>query len=224
MKTEKKFELGLIAKQEVINSELSLINAENDYKTAMDNVKRAKMALNIELGYDIMGEVKLTDELMYEEFELESIAGAISQGLENRNEIKYVEYIYELAETNMAIVEKKEPSITFNYRSQVVNLAKAEKSLADTKKNIEMEIRSNYLDVMQKYEEIKAGEKSVELAEESLRLSQLSYDVGMSVLTDVQNAQTALMQAKMGLSQAILDYNIAVLSFEDSIGVGRTTM
>lgn len=223
-KTNKKFELGLVAKQEVINSELSMIQAENNYKSAQNNVKNAKMALNMALGYDVMKELKLEDELKYKEFKAEGIAEAVSNALLNRNEIKAAEVGYELAKVNSAITEKKYPEITYQYKEGKINLEKAEKELNDAKKGIEMEVRVNYLNVMQKQEEIKAGEKSVELAEEALRLSQLSYDVGMSVLTDVQKAQTALLEAKLGLSKAILDYNLAVLKYEDSIAVGIATM
>lgn len=223
-KTNKKLELGLVPKQEVINSELNMIKAENDYKSAQTTVKNAKMSLNMILGHDVMKELKLKDELKYKEFQLEGISDAVSKGLLNRNEIKAAEVGHELAKVNFRIMEKKYPDITYQYKEAKLDLQKAEKKLEDAKKGIEIEIRGNYLNVAQKQEEIKAGEKSVELAEEALRLSQLSYDVGMSVLTDVQKAQTALLQAKLGLSQAVLDYNLAVLQFEDSIGVGRSAM
>lgn len=223
-KTKKKFELGLVAKQEVINSELSLIRAENDYNSSQNNLKNAKMLLNTRLGYDIMKEVNLTEELSYREFEVQSIAEAISKALENRNEIKFAEFNYNIQKTNMDIAEKIYSDFMFDYRSQKLDLEKATRDLEDIKKNIEMEVRSNYLDVLQKQEEIKAGEKSVELAKEALRLSQLSYDVGMSVMTDIQRAQTALLQSELGLSQAVLDYNLCVLKFEDAIGVGRTSI
>lgn len=223
-KTKKKFELGLIAKQEVINSELSLITAENEYKSAQYSVKNAKMNLNTKLANDLMTDINLKDELKYEEFELESIAEAISKALINRNEIKSAEFNYEIEKINMEVTRKEQSEITFDYRNQVVKLEKAEKTLMDGRRNIEMEVRANYLDVLQKQEEIKAGEKSVELAEEALRLSQLSYDVGMSVLTDVQKAQTTLLQSKLGLSNSILNYNLSVMKFEDCIGIGRTSM
>jgi outer membrane protein TolC len=222
-KTKKKFDLGLVAKQEVLNSELSYIKAQNEYKSSLDTVKKAKMALNTQLGYDVMTNIKLQDELTYKEFEVPSIAEAVSKALENRNEIKAAEFNYQVAQINMDIIAKQYPEITYMYREQKVELEKAEKDLQTARKNIEMEVRSNYLDVLEKQEEIEAGKKSVELAKEALRLNQLSYDVGMAVLTDVQKAQTTLKQAQLGLSKAILDYNLAVLKFEDSIGVGRNS-
>jgi len=223
-KTKKKYELGLIAKQEVLNSELSLIKAENEYKSIQNNVKLAKMVLNQKLGYEVMTELQLEGKLEYKEFKLESIADAISKALINRNEIKAAEFGYEAAKVSLDLISKQYPENTFFYKEEENKLKKAKASLADAKKGIEIEVRGNYLDILQKQEEIKAGQKSVELAEEALRLNQLSYDVGMSVLTDVQQAQTTLLQAKLGLSQLILDYNLAVMKFEDSIGIGRTKM
>lgn len=223
-KTNKKYELGLIAEQEVFNSELNLIEAENDFKSAVNNLKLAKMMLNQNLGYDVMTEIVLEDKLEYKEFELESIADAISKAFINRNEIKAVEFGYEIEKINMDVIIKQYPEITFFYREQKIKTEKSEKSLTDTKKSIEVEVRNNYLVLLQKQEEIKAGQKSVELAKEALRLSQLSYDMGRSVLIDVQKAQTTLLQAELGLSKAVLDYNLAVIMFEDSIGVGRTSI
>ena len=223
-KSKKKLELGLAAKQEVLNSELSYIQAENEYKSSLEVVKKAKMMINIKLGNEIMTEISLVNELEYNEFDEKSIASAVSQAWENRNEIKAAEFNYDIEDTNMSITEKQYPEITFIYREQKVKREQALTDLENAKKNIELEVRSNYLDILQKQEDIIAGEKSVELAEEALRLIELSYEVGMSVLTDVQTAQSTLKQAKLGLSKAILDYNLAILKFEDSIGVGRTTI
>lgn len=223
-KTKQKFDLGLVTKQEVLQSEYNVQEAENKYRSSQDTVKKARMALNIELGYDVMTNIELKDELGYKEYKGIDLAEAISKALVTRNEIKASEYAYELARLKFEAADKKYTDNVFDHREASVNLEKAEEDLTNTKKLIEMEIRANYLDVLQKQEDIKAGEKSVELAEEALRLTKSSYDVGMSVLTDVQKAQNTLLTAKLGLSKNILDYNLAVLTLEDSIGVGRTTI
>lgn len=223
-KTKQKFDLGLVTKQEVLQSEFNVQEAENKYRASQDTVKKATMALNVELGYDVMTSIELKDELGYKMYEGTDLAEAISQALVTRNEIKASEYAFEMAKLQFEIADKKYSENAFDYRDAAVTVEKAEEDLGNTRKLIEMEIRSNYLDVLQKQEDIKAGEKSVELAEEALRLTKSSYDVGMSILTDVQQAQNTLLSAKLGLSQNILDYNLAVLILEDSIGVGRTTM
>lgn len=223
-KTKQKFDLGLVTKQEVLQSEYNVQEAENKYRASQDTVKKARMALNIELGYDVMANIELKDELGYKKYEGIDLAESISQALVTRNEIQASEYAYELARLKFEAADKQYSENVFDYREASVNFEKAEEDLTNTRKLIEMEIRVNYLDVLQKQEDIKAGEKSVELAEEALRLTKSSYDVGMSVLTDVQKAQNTLLTAKLGLSQNILDYNLTALTLEDSIGVGRTTI
>ncbi len=222
-KTKQKFDLGLITKQEVLQSEYNVKEGENKYRASQDTVKKATMALNIKLGYDVMTNVQLNDQLGYKEYKEIDIADAISNALLNRNEIKAAEYALELAKLKFQVADKKYSPNAFDYRSADVNVKKSEKDLNDANKMIEMEVRSNYLDVLQKQEDIRAGEKSVELAKEALRLTKSSYDVGMSILTDVQQAQNRLLSAKLGLSQTILDYNLAVLKLEDSMGIGRTS-
>ena len=207
-----------------MNSELSYIEAENEYKAALSTVKNAKMAFNIEMGYDVMAEVKLKDKLTYEAYEVPGIAEAVSQALDSRKEIKALQFAYDTEKVNMDIAERKYSDFMSPYKTQQIQLEKALKNLADTKKVIEMEVRMNYLELVQKQEEIKSGEKAVEGAGQALNLSEVSYDAGMSVLTDVQQAQVALKQTKLGLSKAILDYNLVVLKFEDSIGVGRAKL
>ncbi|MCG8501651.1 MAG: TolC family protein, partial [Firmicutes bacterium] len=150
------------------------------------------------------------------------IAEAVSQALSTRKEVKALQFAYDIEKINMDIAERKYSDFMSPYKTQQINLEKALKNLEDGKKGIEMEVRANYLDLMQKQEEIKSGEKAVEVAKQALHLSEVSYDAGMSVLTDVEQAQVALQQARLGLSQAILDYNLMALKFEDSMGVGRT--
>lgn len=220
-KVNKKYSLGLVSKQEVLSSELSLLKAQVNYKSAETTFSKAKMTLNNVLGYGLMDEINLKDELSYKEFKVDSIKDAIIKALENRDEIKTLEYLYKLESLNLDIIQRIYSKDTYKEQEQILKKDKAFADLENTKKTIELEVRNNYFEVMQKQDEIKTGEKSVEVATESLKLSQATYDAGMGLQTDVQKAQVELQQAKLGLSQAILDYNLAVSKFNDSISVGR---
>lgn len=220
-KTKQKFELGLVAKKDVLDSELNVILAETDLAESVDTLKKSKMLLNEKLGYDVMTNIQLKDRLSYEEIKDLNLEEAISGALAGRYEVKSAEFNYEAEKINMEITAAKYPEITFAYKEQKVKLLEAEKNLQSLKRNIEIEVRSNYLDLVQKFKEIKAGEKSVQLAEEALKIIQVSYDVGLAIQTDVQKAQIALQQSKLGLIQAGLDYKLAYLKFIDSTGVGR---
>ena len=218
-KSKKKFELGLVAKQEVLNGELNVLNAEVGYNSALNSLTKLKMSLNNMLGFDLMNELVLKDELSYKAFEVDSIAKVINDAFANSSSMKALDLTYKIEALKLEITGRQFPEGTYAYDEQEIKVDKASKDMENEQKSIELKVRENYLDVMQKQDEIRSGEKSVELAEEMFKLSQTTYDAGLGLLTDVQGAQLSLQQKKLALSKAILDYNIAVMKFNDSIGV-----
>jgi outer membrane protein TolC len=217
-KTKKKLELGQVAKQEVTSSELNYIKAQKSLTGAKNGLTAAKMGMNIFLGYDVMNNIELKDELIYKKFTPVDIEKVTDEALKNRVDMLQAELGREIAKIDMEVAEKKYAKVVFEYREKEVLAKKAEKGAETAKKSVEMDVRNKYLAVMQKQEEIKAAEKSVELSQTMLDSALLSYDLGMAVLTDAQQAQIGLQAEKLAQSQAILDYNIAVLEFEESLG------
>lgn len=217
-KTKKKFDMGLVARQEVLKGELSVLNAEVSYKATLSNLSKQKMELNNALGFNIMNELILTDELTYKPFEVESIKAAINNAFASSNALKALELTYKIKALELEITGRQFPDGTYAYEEQEIKVAKALKDLEDEKKAIELKVRQYYLDVIQKQEEIKSGQKSVEVAEEMFKLSQTTYDAGLGLLTDVQSAQLSLQEKKLNLSNAIFSYNMTVMKFNDLVG------
>lgn len=223
-KTNKKFELGLIARQEVITSEQNLIAAENKLNSASNALKTSKMDFNILLGYDVMADVEPVGSLTFKEEKIDGIAASVSTALIERNEVKNADYNLKYEEMKMKIVAGKYAEITYNYRAQKLKVEQAQKDYTDMLKNIEKDVRQKYMKVSEKLDAVKSGEKSVQLAEEKLKISTLSFDKGMAILTDVQAAQNNVLQAKLDLTKAILGYKLAVSDYKDSAGIGRNTV
>lgn len=223
--TQTKFELGMVAKQDVLSAEYELMTAQTDYEASVVNLKNGKMNLNLLLGYDPMQEILLTDSISAENAGIDdmSIAEAVSKALEERNEIYAAKFQLDLAEMSMESLETKTVSAS-GYKKQKVAYEEAQAQYPAALDDVEIDVRSKYMDMMQKKAAVETSKKSVESAEEALRLVQLSYEAGLAVLTDVQEMQTTVFQAKVGLSNAILDYNLAVDTFEESMGAGRYTV
>lgn len=217
-KTQKKFELGFVTERDVLSSKSSYIQAQNRLALAEDGIKNAKMGLNLILNNEIMTELKLKETLSYKKFQEMSIAAAVSKALENSTAIKGARFEYEIEKLNMDVIAKKYPEIVYDYKEQKIKLQKAEKSLSDAQKGIEMAVRSSYLDILQKQNAIKATEESITLAKKILTTAKTSYDLGMSLVTDVEQAQTNLQNEQLNLSRSILEYNLAILKFEKLIG------
>lgn len=216
--TKQKFEIGTVTETDVSNSELNYQKSKKDFLLAQNNLESTKMSLNIILGYDVMNELILIDELDYESFENTDIIKNIDKALEYRTDLLNSQLSYEMKKIDFEVVSRRYPEIVFEYREKEISFKEAEKTLENTKKIIEMDVRNKYSSVENKYESIKISQRSVELAQKVFDNTILSYNIGKALLTDVQQAQIKLHSENLVLAQDILDYNIAILEFDECLG------
>jgi len=98
-------------------------------------------------------------------------------------------------------------------------LQEANLDYADTRREVELEVRQAYSDYLQTLELIEAEKKTVEEAEESLRLAEARFRAGTGTQLDVLSAQTALTEARSNEIQALHDYNVAIATLERVTGM-----
>jgi outer membrane protein TolC len=98
-------------------------------------------------------------------------------------------------------------------------LQEANLDYADTRREVELEVRQAYSDYLQTLELIEAQMKTVEQAEESLRLAEARFRAGTGTQLDVLSAQTALTDARSNEVQALHDYNVAIATLERVTGL-----
>ena len=98
-------------------------------------------------------------------------------------------------------------------------LEEANLDYADTRRQVELEVRQGYSDYLQTLELIEAQKKTVEEAEESLRLAEARFQAGSGTQLDVLSAQTALTDARSNEIQALHDYNVAIATLERVTGM-----
>jgi outer membrane protein TolC len=98
-------------------------------------------------------------------------------------------------------------------------LEEANLDYADTRRQVELEVRQGYSDYLQTLELIEAQKKTVEEAEESLRLAEARFRAGTGTQLDVLSAQTALSDARSNEVQALHDYNVAIATLERVTGM-----
>ncbi len=217
-KIKKEFSVGIASQTDVTSSELDYEKAQKDLNIAKNMLEIVKMNLNSILGSNIINDVVLTDELDYREFEEINITEVIGQALKNRVDVLKAQLSYEVAKVEMEIVASKYPDIVFEYKEKEAILNEAEQNLENIKNIVQLDVTNKYLDFIEKEYSIKSIEKSIELLQKEFESITLKYNLGIVVLTDVQQAQIKLKSEKLLLVKAILDYNIAVLDFEKSLG------
>jgi hypothetical protein len=217
--TQKKFDLGMVSKMDVLSAESSAQDAAVKVNAAASGVKTAKMSFNLKLDFPLMQDVTLTDTLQKVDAPDTDLKTSIAAALTNRNELRQLQFV--LDKENLEIADLATVSrYGSEYLTAALELKTAEKTLKDTKAYIELDIRTKYMSIQNLADEIASMEKAVANAKEGYRLANLSYDAGMSTLLDVQNIQLASYQAQLGLAAKTLEYNLAVSSLDIATGYG----
>ncbi len=221
---KKKFDKGLAAKIDVTVAESAVISAEGSVASAETAYKTAKMNFNYLLGYDVMQEVVVTDELAPLPYPEVTLVEAIQSALVNRSELKGTAFALEIQEILLKSLEVKYPKDSATYLKQKVAYEKQLKMAQEMPSYIEIDIRTQYMELEDLKNKIAAAEATRANAEEAYRIALISYNGGMNTLADVQQAQVQSFQAGQAVTAAITAYNLAVYDFEHSMGVGVTRL
>lgn len=109
-----KYEAGVVAKSEVLRSEVELANAEQNLIKAQNQYELAVSSLLNTMNMDGDTEIRLAGELNYET-DARTLAEAISQARENRPEIAQAKISVDSAAKGITIAESnKRPSVSLS--------------------------------------------------------------------------------------------------------------
>jgi outer membrane protein len=97
-------------------------------------------------------------------------------------------------------------------------LAQAQDGLSQMKDGITLDVTSNYLNLQRAKERIAVAQEGVRQAEENYRITDNKFKQGLSVNTDLLDAEVALLQSKTNYTQALADFELAEAGLERSIG------
>ncbi|MCL1808669.1 MAG: TolC family protein [Clostridiales bacterium] len=222
--TLSKFNLGVVAKQDVLMAEYGLNDAKVTAEQRENEYIIARMGFNIQYGYDLMQDVTITDTLEKAVMSKISLSGAIALALANRNEIHDAGFKLKRAELNLDSIRNTTSRTSSTYKNAVVGLAGAQVAAANAPKQVELDVRKKYLNMMQKASEVELDKQNVANAKENYRLAGLQYDAGMATLTDTQQAQVKAYQAEQKYYTTLLSYNLAILDYEQATTVGTSSV
>lgn len=97
-------------------------------------------------------------------------------------------------------------------------LSQAEDGLAQLKDGVTLDVTRNYLSLSRAKERIAVAEQGVRQAEENYRVTNAKFKEGLSLNSDLLDAEVALLQAKTNYTQSLVDYELAEAGLERAIG------
>lgn len=216
-----KYDLGNISQQQLLGLEMGVHQAQSIYDTTKMYYEMQLMSFKNTLGLPLEKEVALTDKIEIKEYETIDLNKSIELALENNVYLKQAEENHEISKLILQATSGRFPEITFRYKEKEVEVHQAAKLLENTKTSVELGVRSAYLNLITAQKQIKTYEMAIKQAEQLVKIAQTSFDLGQSTATDLYQANINLMNAKKNLSQQIHAYNLALLDYEYSIGIGK---
>lgn len=222
--SKKKFDLGKISHQQLLSMELSLSTAESKYNETLLKYNLTKLDFNKILGIPLTQNIVLTDKIEYNMHLIYKIDDEIKKALEMKPIIKLYEEKYEVERRMLVSIDARYPKENSNYQKQLVITEEIKSDLEKAKVDVKMEIRSSYLRLISSKKHIDRYRLNVQKAEKNLELAELGYKVGESTPNNITKARIDFMNAKKDLAEQIYKYNLALLDFKYSIGIGKNQL
>lgn len=210
-----KFSLGVVARVDVLRSELEVSRAHLEVEKAERNLNLSRMNLGSILGKGLEANFTLSSSLSFEPEELD-LEACVQYALEHRPEVKEREEALALRKKELEVVTSYTPAL--EREKARVNLSIAQAELENTRESIILEVRQKFSDLLSAQKNVPIAEKSLEVARETLSIQRARFDAGVITLLDLLDAQNDLYEAESNYLQAVFDYNIARAKFFNALG------
>lgn len=243
---QQQFDAGIVAKLDVLSSNVSLANAKQK-SIAADNTRDvAEANLNNIMRVPMNTTLNPLDKNFPEpEFDL-TMEQAILMAQKYRWELVEADYGVRAAEASLrsakagylptasvTAVDKDDWAVQgglswslwdggatqASVKKADAAVKTAQETLLQAREKIELEVRQDYLNVLSYKEQIRAAEASVAQAEEAYKIATVRYSSGVGINLDVLDAELALNTARTNYITALYNYNIGLATLEHAMGV-----
>jgi outer membrane protein TolC len=238
------FDVGIVAKNDVLQAEVRLAVAKSSF--------------NILLRREINAPLEVVDILAYKPFPM-GFEASLEEAFRLRPEVKTAQLNIDQAKEGVKVARSGYfPTISlnggYNRLSDIIGLngdikserwtvqalatftlwnwgntsfkvgenkvkvTQAEDSKTQLIESITLEVKSDYLNMLVAEKNLSVAEKAIEQAEENLRMNEERYKYQVATATDVLDAVTLLAQARVNYYGALSDFNVAKAQLERAMG------
>lgn len=217
------YNVGIVARADVLRSEVELANAQQNYITASNEYDVAEATLNNIIGTPLGTTLLLKDRLQYEPYE-NDMAYCLAYSEQHRPELKQAEYGVDAAEA--ALVVARSGHMPKVYASASNSWA-SESWPGDDNEEWQVGVTAsmNVFDSGVTWSKIHAAQENLAKAKESQR--QIKDNVELEVRTDYLNlreAEKRITTTQVAVASAEEDYHIAVVRYQAGVGTNIDVM
>lgn len=219
------YNVGIVARADVLRSEVELANAQQNYITASNEYDVAEATLNNIIGTPLNTTLKLKDSLQYVPYD-NDMAYCLAYSEQHRPELKQAEYGVDAAEAALVVARSGHmPKIYANASDNWGGNGSNWPGDDDEKWSVGVTASINVFDSGVTWSKIHAAQEALVQAKESQR--QIKDAVELEVRTDylsMREAEKRISTAQVAVASAEEDYHIAVVRYQAGVGTNIDVM
>lgn len=219
------YNVGIVARADVLRSEVELANAQQNYITASNEYDVAEATLNNIIGTPLGTTLLLKDRLQYEPYE-NDMAYCLAYSEQHRPELKQAEYTIDSAEAALVVARSGHmPKVYANASNNWGGNGSDWPGDDDENWSVGVTASMNVFDSGVTWSKIHAAQENLAKAKESQR--QIKDNVELEVRTDYLNlreAEKRITTTQVAVASAEEDYHIAVVRYQAGVGTNIDVM
>lgn len=219
------YNVGIVARADVLRSEVELANAKQDYITASNEYDVAEATLNNIIGTPLNTTLKLKDSLQYVPYD-NDMAYCLAYSEQHRPELKQAEYGVDAAEAALVVARSGHmPKVYANASNNWGGNGSNWPGDDDENWSVGVTASINVFDSGVTWSKIHAAQEALVQAKESQR--QIKDNVELEVRTDylsMREAEKRITTAQVAVASAEEDYHIAVVRYQAGVGTNIDVM
>ena len=219
------YNVGIVARADVLRSEVELANAKQNYITASNQYDVAEATLNNIIGTPLGTTLLLKDRLQYEPYE-NDMAYCLAYSEQHRPELKQAEYAIDSAEAALVVARSGHmPKVYANASNNWGGNGSDWPGDDDENWSVGVTASMNVFDSGVTWSKIHAAQENLAKAKESQR--QIKDNVELEVRTDylsMREAEKRITTAQVAVASAEEDYHIAVVRYQAGVGTNIDVM
>lgn len=219
------YNVGIVARADVLRSEVELANAQQNYITASNEYDVAEATLNNIIGTPLGTTLLLKDRLQYEPYE-NDMAYCLAYSEQHRPELKQAEYAIDSAEAALVVARSGHmPKVYANASNNWGGNGSDWPGDDDENWSVGVTASMNVFDSGVTWSKIHAAQENLAKAKESQR--RIKDNVELEVRTDYLNlreAEKRITTTQVAVASAEEDYHIAVVRYQAGVGTNIDVM